>query len=131
MAGHDRQAKISLGQQWRKLGISLPDNVLDFQVPYCLDVEVLNGAVVDDSKLIQISHEIEALSGRLSPWHWIYNQQYFADLSFLAAATVYGVKSVLRMKVDIVRRLLTTADRTRLDRILMNIKAEKYFGGKR
>lgn len=131
MAGHDRQAKISLGQQWRKLGISLPDTVLDFQVPYCLDVVVLKGAVIDDSKLVQISHEIEALSGRLSPWHRIYSQQYFADLSFLAAAIVYGVKPVLRMKVDIVRRLVTTADRTRLDTILMNIKAEKYLGGKR
>ena len=118
MAEHNRQAKASLGCQWRKLGISLPDNVLDFQVPYCLDVKVLNGAVGDDSKLVQMAHEIAALSARLSPWHGIFNRQYVADLSFLAATITYGIQSALRIKVDIVRELVATADRTRLDQIL-------------
>jgi Fe-S-cluster containining protein len=124
MAEHNRQAKLSLGQQWRKLGISLPDNVLDFQVPYCLEVEVLNGAVVDDSGLIQISHEIADLSARLSPWHGIFNRQYVADLSFLAATMTYGIQSALRMKVDIVRELVSTADRTRLDQILNDLEGK-------
>ncbi len=121
MAGYNRQAKLSLGQQWRKMGITLSDDVLDFQVPYCLDVDILNGAVVDDGGLIQISHEIADLSARLSPWHGIFNQQYVADLSFLAATMTYGIQSALRMKIDIVRNLLTNPDRTRLDQIQKNI----------
>ena len=122
MADYNRQAKLTLGQQWRKLGITLPDDVLDFQVPYCLDVEVLNGAVVDDSGLIQVSQEIAALSAMLSPWHGIFSQQYVADLSFLAATITYGIQSALRTKVDIVRELLATADRTRLDQMLKKLR---------
>ncbi len=124
MAGQNRQAKVSLGQQWRQLGVSLPKEVLEFRVPYCLDVEVLNDAVVEDSKLVQLSHEIEALSARLSPWHGIFNQQYVADLSFLAATMTYGLQSSLRMKVGIVRDLLTTADRTRLNQILNDLEGK-------
>ena len=122
MAHYNRQAKRSLRQQWFRLGIALPEVVADFQVPYCLDVAVVNGAEPDDRALKQMAVGIEALSSRLLPWHRTYNQQYFADLSFLTAATAYGVRPVLKMKVDIVRELVTTANRTQLDKILMNIK---------
>ncbi len=122
MAAFNRRAKLSLKQQWRRLGISLPQKILDFQVPYCLDVEILNRAVIDDGMLIQISHDIKALSDQLSPWNQIYDQQYVGDLSFLVAAMANGIQSALRMKVDIVRELVATADRTRLDQILKNTK---------
>ncbi len=132
IAAYDRRAKLSLGQQWRNLGISLPQKVLEFQVTYCLDVEVLNGAVFDDSKLVQMSQKIEDLSGRLSPWHQIYNQQYVGDLSFLVAAMAYGSQSALRMKVDIVRELVAVVDRTRLDQILKNANRNPLpFGSNR
>jgi Fe-S-cluster containining protein len=124
MAGYNRKAKLSLERQWRKMGIALPDDVLDFQVPYCLDVEVLSDAVVGDSGLMQISHEIADLSARLSPWHGIFNQQYVADLSFLTATIAYGIQSALRTKVDIVRQLVSTVNRTRLDQILIDLEGK-------
>jgi hypothetical protein len=35
LAEGDRQAKVNLHRQWKHLGISLPKDVIDFQVPYC------------------------------------------------------------------------------------------------
>jgi Fe-S-cluster containining protein len=124
MAEQGRQAKMSLAEQWRRLGVTLPEAVLDFRVPYCRDVEVLKDAIAEDGGMIQLSHEIETLSARLSPWHRIFSQQYAADLSFLIAAMSFGLQSALRMKVDIVSDLLSTADRTRLDQILNDLAGQ-------
>ena len=122
MARQNRQAKLALAQQWRKLGINLPDKVLDYRVPYCLDVAVAGGARINDGELEQISHQIEALSGQLSPWHNLFRRKYFADLSFLTTAAMYGINSVLQMKVDIVREITSAGSRHLLNQALQKVE---------
>ena len=122
MTRQNRQAKLKLGQQWQKLGITLPEKVTAFQTPYCSDVEVIDGNMLDDNALVQIATDIETLSNRLSPWHQTFNQMYFADLSFLATAMmVDDVKNILRIKVDIVRDYISEGCSETLAKFLDNI----------
>lgn len=121
MTRQNRQAKATLSRQWQNLGIILPDKVIDFQLPYCLDVKTVNETVAVDNALVHISTEIEALSGRLSPWHQTFRRMNFADLSFLTTAMVYDISQVLKMKVDIVREYVSAGRSNILDKALENI----------
>jgi hypothetical protein len=121
MAGQNRQAKIALGQQWRNLGIKLPENVIEFKLPYCLDVATVHRSAADDDTLAKISGDINALSKRLSPWHQTFGRMYFADLSFLTTALIYEVGQILRMKVSIVRDYLAAGRSKILDNALEKV----------
>jgi len=108
MARENRRLKSVFRQQWQSLGIRLPDEVIDFQQPYCLDVTRINGTDTDDKTLVRLTSDIEALSSRLSPWHQAFSRIYFTDLSFLTSAMIFDVDRLLKMKVDIVRENVST-----------------------
>ena len=121
LADHSRKTKKAVQRQWRELGISLPQQVIDFQVPYCRHVETVGGGTIDDEGLSRVADTIESLSGQFLDWHRIFNQNYFADLSFLTTALIFGVTGAIRIKFTVVRDLVTTNDRTRLDKILREL----------
>ncbi|CAB1078022.1 hypothetical protein JY97_14180 [Alkalispirochaeta odontotermitis] len=108
MARENRRMKSAFRLQWQRLGISLPDEVIDFQQPYCLDVTRIHGTDTDDKALVRLASDIEALSSRLSPWHQAFSRSYFADLSFLTSAMIFDVDLLLKMKVEIVREYVST-----------------------
>ncbi|MEA1949627.1 MAG: hypothetical protein U9N83_20310 [Thermodesulfobacteriota bacterium] len=121
LAARDRKAKKHLQEQWKSLGVSLAKKVVDFQVPYCLCVETNGPAVIDDKILLQASNTIEAISARFSSWHQSFGQRYFADLSFLLSALMFGHTAAVQMKFTIVRDIVNTENRTRLDRIIQKL----------
>jgi hypothetical protein len=121
MAKQNRLAKRKLGQQWHRLGITLPKEVVEFQTPYCLDVEIIDGTLIDDKALVQIATDIENLSDRLSPWHRSFNQLYFADLSFMTTAMIFEVSQALHKKVEIVRDFISAGSSKILAASLENI----------
>ena len=118
LASRNRQAKQAFQLQWQELGISLPQEVIDFQVDYCCHVETVGGGTIDDEGLSRAADTIKSLSEQFVDWHRIFNQNYFADLSFLVTALIFGVTGAIQIKFSIVRDLVTTNDRTRLDKIL-------------
>jgi len=118
LAGHSRKAKKAVQQQWRELGISLPQQVIDFQVPYCRHVETVGDGTIDEEMLVSVADTIESLSEQFANWHHIFNQNYFADLSFLTSSLIFGVTGAIQIKFTVVRDMVTTGDRTRLDKIL-------------
>lgn len=117
LVSNSRDAKKYIQKQWENLGISLPQEVIDFQVPYCKYVESEN-ALIDDETLLNISNRIEKLSQHFSQWHQSFRQRYFSDMSFLLVSLMFGVTEAVRMKFTIVRDIVTTGNRSSLDRIL-------------
>jgi Fe-S-cluster containining protein len=118
LAARSREAKRYLQKQWENLGVSLPQKVIDFQVPYCLYVETDGHAVTDDEMLLYASDRIETLSRHFSQWHQSFRQRYFSDLSFLLASLVFGVTEVVQMKFAMVSDIVTTGNRAILDRMV-------------
>jgi hypothetical protein len=121
LAGHSREVKKAVQQQWRELGVCLPQQMIDFQVPYCSHVETVGDSAIDDEKLSRIADTIETLSEQCADWHQIFNQNYFADLSFLTTSLIFGVTGAIQIKFTLVRDLITTGDQTRLDKILADL----------
>ena len=118
LAAHSRETKKAVQQQWRKLGISLPQQVIDFQLPYCRHVTTVGDNPIDDEGLSRFADAIETLSEQFIDWHHIFNRNYFADLSFLTTSLIFGITGAIQIKFTVVRDLVTTGDRTRLKKIL-------------
>jgi hypothetical protein len=121
IAARDHKAKKHLQEQWKRLGVLLPKKVVDFQVPYCLCVETNGAAVIDDKMLLQTSDTIEAISAGFSSWHQSFGQRYFSDLSFLLSALMFGYTEAVQKKFTLVRDMVNTENRTKLDKIIQEL----------
>ena len=117
-AEHSRQAKRLSQEQWQRLGVSLPQAVVDFHLPYCPYVEVEGEVPVDDEHLLHASDTIEAISGQLAPWHDSFRQRYFSDLSFLLVSNVLSSQEATQLKFEIVRDILSTGNHEKIEDIV-------------
>jgi len=117
-AEHSRTAKRLSQEQWQRLGVSLPQEVVDFHVDYCPYVEVEGGVHVGDEHLLHTSDTIEAISEELGPWHDSFRQGYFSDLSFLLVSNVLGLQEAIRLKFEIVGNFLVNGKQERLAKIV-------------
>ena len=121
LAVRDRKAKKHLQEQWKSLGVCLPKKVVDFQVPYCLCVETNGPEVIDDKTLLKASDRIEAISAGFSSRHQWFARRYFSDLSFLLSALMFGYKQSVQMKFTLVRDMVHTENRSKLDKIIQEL----------
>jgi Fe-S-cluster containining protein len=117
-AEHSRKAKRLSQEQWQRLGVSLPQEVVDFHLDYCPYVELEEDVPVDDKNLLHASDTIEAISGQLAPWHDSFRQGYFSDLSFLLVSNVLGSQEAIQLKFEIVRDFLARGKKKRLAKIV-------------
>jgi Fe-S-cluster containining protein len=110
-ATRSQQTKQLSLKQWRGLGITLPQEVVDFHLPYCGYVELEGNNFVDDEMIMDASDEIEGLSVQLSPWHHTFRQGYFSDLSFLFASLAFTTQTAIQLKLEIVREALVKGNK--------------------
>lgn len=118
LAEKNRQGKGFLQQQWESLGISLPDEVLSFEVPYCSYVEVDPRARITDEILSGAWEKIEKLSRELHSRDQEFRENYLSDLSFFITGLQFGTQEAVRLKFFITRDLISKKDSPRLDQAL-------------
>jgi Fe-S-cluster containining protein len=118
LVSRSHQAKKHFRKQWKNLGVHLPHSVINFHVPYCLCVELIGDTAIDDKMLLHTANEIETLSEHFSQWHESFSQRYFLDLSFLLASLAFGFTEAVQMKFALVREIIATGNRARLNKIL-------------
>jgi hypothetical protein len=117
----NRQAKRGLGEQWLRLGVRLPAAVLDFQVPYCREVEPAVGPG-EDRELIAAEEAIEKIADQLGPEANRFRNLYFSDLSILLAGLLLGVPEALRLKFTLVQEGRRTGSRNGLEKALGSLE---------
>lgn len=118
LARQQRRAKKHLRQQWKHLGISLPEKVLAFEVPYCRWVETDATARLSDEALVQVAAEIETMSQSLSVWQQTFAERFFGDLSFFLAAIIYGTSEAVRLKFKLVKDIVATGEKKTFDAVI-------------
>ena len=128
-AKRSQKAKLLNQQQWQRLGVQLPQEVVDFHLDYCPHVEPEGNVAVNDVLLEQTSDMIESISGQLTPWHGQFRQEYFVDLSFLLTSISLGLQQAIQLKFEIVRHILNTGSQEevedivdKLDELFENLK---------
>jgi Fe-S-cluster containining protein len=115
---NNRQAKTVLQQQWQNLGVALPKDVLEFSFPYCRSVQTESGIPAFDALLIAASEDIERQSQTIIPWHRLFEEQFFLDLSYFMAGLIYGPLKAVRLKFGIVQDIIERKNRGRLEEAL-------------
>lgn len=118
IASNNREVKKQFQMQWQKLGVSLPQSVIDFQVPYCMCVKVDGETMINDEMLLHTADTITTLSEQFLKWHQLFGQWYFSDLSFLLTSLVFGFQDAVKMKFSIVREVVATGNKSRLKTVL-------------
>jgi Fe-S-cluster containining protein len=118
----NRQSKAALSEQWKNMGITLPQEVVEFKVPYCTSVERDHSLPFDDENLEQIEESIEHLSEKLKPWHEQFRNDYFSDLAFFLAGLFLGRLPAVRQKFFIVKEILDAGRSKRLTILLDGLK---------
>lgn len=118
LAGTSRQGKEYIRTHWEKLGVSLPRDVLEFQVPYCTYVKKRETECITDAQLMHVYGQIEELSGKFSQWHRLFQQIYFSDLSFFIASLFYGTSEAVNLKFAIVNDVINRGTRARLKTVI-------------
>jgi len=113
-----RQAKKHIQEQWENMGISIPQSVIDFQVPYCSFVETDSLVTIDDAMLLNVSDAVESISEEFSRWHHLFVQRYYSDLGFLLASLVFGFPEVVRKKMTVVSDIITNGNKTILEKVV-------------
>ncbi|MCK4605083.1 MAG: hypothetical protein KAU41_10410 [Deltaproteobacteria bacterium] len=121
LAARSHQMKRYNQEQWQNLGISLPQEVVDFQVPYCPHVKPDVGTSVDDETLPHAADKIEILSKQLAPWHESFRHSYFSDLSFLLASLTFGLTEAVQMKFAFVKDYVKTGNQAGLSEVVGNL----------
>lgn len=118
LADQNQLAKRQLQNQWKRLGINLPRAVIDFQVPYCLDVATIDGKKADDELLRKVCDKVESLSREFAAAHQGFQHSYFSDFSFLLCALMFGFTEAVQLKFAVVKEILDTGKRKKLNRII-------------
>ena len=126
-AARSRQAKQLSQKQWQGLGVLLPQEVINYSLPYCPHVKLKGNISVDDEMIQKALDAIEGFSGQLSPWHETFRQVYYSDMSFLVASLVFGIKEAIRLKFEIVRDVMTTGNMEKVKGILDNLTGQRVI----
>lgn len=126
----NRLAKLNLQKQWQRLGVILPRDVVHFRLPYCPNVTPETGEAVSDTLLSRCGERVGLLYRRFSSDHQslerTFGRDYYFDLSFFLTALVFGAPGAARMKLDVVREILITGSRKKLDEILAGLPDFRY-----
>lgn len=121
IAERSRQAKSSIQKQWRDLGVSLPQNVISYNMPYCSNVKRADHRELNDNTLLGAAIVIENLSQRFLSWHELFHGKYFSDLSFFITSLIFGVTGSVQMKFTVVRDIVNNGNRQLLNKIIAEV----------
>ena len=121
LCSQTQSAKQHSRQQWANVGITLPEAVTSFQVPYCSSVKVVNGGQINDEQLDEIAATIAALSRKLGRPDQTFRQHYFLDLSFLMASLTYGYAKAIQLKYMFVKDFISSENYAVLDKMIAGI----------
>lgn len=114
----NRRSKDGIGEQWEKLGVILPEEVLKFSIPYCSQVEALSLTPLGDEPLRTAATAIEGLSESFTPWHTIFRDHYFSDFAFLLAGMTFGLRLAVGYKFQVIREVVGSGNRRGLEELL-------------
>jgi hypothetical protein len=90
-------------------------------VPYCPWVETISPEGIDDKTLLKVSDSIQGISAHFSSRHQWFARRYFSDLSFLLSALMFGYTQAVQMKFTLVRDMLHTENRSKLDKTIQEL----------
>jgi Fe-S-cluster containining protein len=120
----NRQSRNELIRQWRRYGVELPAEMVQFEMGYCSEVRCHAPAAATDEGLMAVLAKIYALDRRFDPLSVDFENRCNSDFSFLLACLLLGDRKAILGKFAVVKDIVREQPRGRLESILNPLKPE-------
>jgi len=116
-----RNGKKALREMWKRYGIELPADTVEFEIDYCDKVQVRPGKPVDDEAIMDLLTQVYYLGKPLSHLQSQFEEAYHSDFSFLLASLAFGMRKALLLKFAVIREIVQEKTDTRLQQELEKV----------
>jgi Fe-S-cluster containining protein len=123
----NRQSRTELICQWKRFGVDLPAETVQFEMNYCSEVRCCASAAPGDEKLMEVLSKIYELDRRFDPLSLDFENRYHSDFSFLLASMLLGDRKAVLGKFAVVKDILREQPRGRLESLLDQVRPELVF----
>lgn len=119
-----RKDKKALREMWKRFGIQLPADIIEFEIDYCDKVETLSDSPPSDDDLMELLQWVYDMDASLKELQEKFENEYHSDFSLLTAALTLGMKKALLEKFAVAKEIVQNGTDTRLQKTLKTISSE-------
>lgn len=123
----NRQRRNELICQWKRYGVELPSEMVQFEMDYCSEVKSHALGAATDEGLMEVLAKIYELDRKFDPLSHDFENRYRSDFSFLLAGSLLGDRKAILGKFAVVKDIVREQPRGRLESILKQVKPELVF----
>lgn len=123
-----RRDRKSLLEQWKRLGLNLPPEKVEFEIDYCDQVECIPRMAVSDDQLIAILEKIYQLDRNLPEHQKKFEEEYHSDFSFLMTSLVLGFRKSILVKFAVIKEIVNQGSSERLWNLLGRVTPDVLGG---
>ncbi len=120
-----RDDKRAFRRMWKKFGLEVPKEVVEFEIDYCSEVSHEPGKRVNDDLLMDVLGKVYRLSRSMGDFQSRFEEDYHSDFSFLVSSLALGKREALMAKMLITKEILDAGTDRNLRRTLEMISPEK------
>lgn len=119
-----RKDKENLRATWKRFGIELPKEIVDFEIDYCDKVELVGVKSFNDKKVMKLLEKAYKMDRTVADLQNKFETEYHSDFSLLVTSLVLGMKKALLEKFAVVKECVQEGGDTRLKKILEQVSAD-------
>jgi Fe-S-cluster containining protein len=127
--GKSRRDKEAFRLMWKKFGLDVPKDVIEFEIDYCTDVTHDPAAKVTDARLMKLLEKVYVLSRSMGDLQDRFERDYHSDFSFLVSSLALGKREALMAKMLITKEVLDAGTDHNLRKTLEMISPDKLGMG--
>ena len=118
-----RGGKKALREMWKRYGIELPADTVEFEIDYCDKVQVGPGKPIDDEAIMDLLTQVYHLGKPLGNLQSQFEEAYYSDFSFLLTSLAFGMRKALLLKFAVIKEIVQEKTDTRLQQELENVSS--------
>ena len=116
-----RSGKKALREMWKRYGIELPADTVEFEIDYCDKVQVRPGKPIDDEAIMDLLTQVYYLGKPLGNLQSQFEEAYHSDFSFLLTSLAFGMRKALLLKFAVIKEIVKEKTDTRLQQELEKV----------
>ena len=118
-----RSGKKALREMWKRYGIELPADTVEFEIDYCDKVQVQPGKPIDDEAIMDLLTQVYHLGKPLGNLQSQFEEAYHSDFSFLLTSLAFGMRKALLLKFAVIKEIVQEKTDTRLQQELEKVSS--------
>lgn len=121
-----RQERKTLLDMWKRFGLELPPEAVQFEIDYCHQVRCISRSVISDDQLIDILEKVYQLDLNFPELQKKFEGEYHSDFSFLMTSLVLSPRKAVLGKYAVIKEIVTQGSMRRLENLLDHVKSDVF-----